>query len=148
MENQLATQNIFEADYVGDITATNAAYCSMIPETQEDKINLFNATNNPAHRIADHINEVIEVKDVFLETVTVAKKDEETGEEIQQMLPRTVLINNKGEGYTCTSFGIYSALKKLFSLIGEPSTWAAPVKIRIKQVSKNDRKSLTFELVK
>lgn len=127
-----------------DLTTRQTQYCSVVAQTDEEKALLFNATNNTAHRLSDCINMVINVKDVFVEVVNCT--NQETGEVTP--CPRIVLINEKGEGYQCVSLGIFSALKKLFAIYGEPKDWSKPIKLEVKQVTKGERKMLTLNIKK
>lgn len=125
-----------------DLTTRQTQYCSVVAQTDEEKALLFNATNNTAYRLSDCINMVINVKDVFVEVVNCT--NQETGEVTP--CPRIVLINEKGEGYQCVSMGIFSALKKLFAIYGEPKDWSKPIKLEVKQVTKGERKMLTLNI--
>lgn len=127
-----------------DLTERTTSYCSLVATTEDEKLTLYNAMNNPDKRLADMINEKISVKDVFVEVVKCENR--ETGE--KQSCPRIVLIDTNGIGYQCVSIGIFSALKKLFSVFGEPGTWSNPVTVKVKQISKGDRKMLTLDVVK
>ena len=127
-----------------DLTERTTSYCSLVATTEDEKLTLYNAMNNPDKRLADMINEKISVKDVFVEVVKCENR--ETGE--KQSCPRIVLIDSNGVGYQCVSIGIFSALKKLFSVFGEPGTWSTPVTVKVKQISKGDRKMLTLDVVK
>lgn len=127
-----------------DLTERTTSYCSLVATTEDEKLTLYNAMNNPDKRLADMINEKIAVKDVFVEVVKCENR--ETGE--KQSCPRIVLIDTNGVGYQCVSIGIFSALKKLFSVFGEPGTWSSPVTVKVKQISKGDRKILTLDVVK
>lgn len=127
-----------------DLTERTTSYCSLVAETEDEKLTLYNAMNNPDKRLGDCINEKINVKDVFVEVVKCENR--ETGE--KQSCPRVVLIDENGVGYQCVSIGIFSALKKLFAVFGEPGTWAKPVTVKVKQISKGDRKMLTLDVVK
>lgn len=143
MENIANVPATMESDgFLFDLSNTAKSYCSMVPASDKEATTLFNATNNPDKRISDCINEVIEVKHVYCEEVVCKQKD--TGE--LQICPRVVLIDAKGIGYQSVSFGIFSSLKKLISLKGEPKTWEKPVKIKVKQLNKGDRSILTFIL--
>lgn len=127
-----------------DLTTRRVSYCSLTAETAEEKTTLYNAMNNPQNRVKDCINEVIEVKDVFVEVVHCTNK--ETGE--VEAAPRVVFIDSNGIGFQCVSTGIFGALKKLFAVFGEPRTWSAPVKIKIKQINRSaDKSILTFDVV-
>lgn len=125
---------------VAELTTRTAQYCSMRPKTQEEKVKLYNAMNNPEKRLADCINEVITVKDVYVEAVNCTNR--ETGE--TQVCPRVVLIDDNGVGYQCVSIGIFSALKKIFAIFGEPNEWDAPLRLKVKQLTKGERKMLTL----
>lgn len=135
----------FEKDFVGDLTSRTAMFCSLAAETEADKAKLFNAMNNPDHRIADEINMTINAKDLFCEVVTVNNEDPATGELITRQLPRIVIIDDKGVGHQAVSMGIYSAMRKLIAIYGAP-TWAKPLKLKVKQISKGTKNLLTLEL--
>lgn len=128
---------------VVDMTSRETSYCSMRAETDAEKATLFNAMNDPDKRLADCINMDIAVKDLYIEIVQCT--NEETGEITH--CPRIVLIDDKGISYQCVSIGIYSALKKVIQIFGEPSKWTKPVKVTVKQVSKGNRKMLTLNVV-
>ena len=127
---------------IADLTSRSTQYCSMTATTEDEKAQLFNATNNPDFRLGDMINTVISVKDVFVEAVECTNR--ETGE--HTACPRIVLIDIDGKGYACVSLGIFSAIKKLFGIYGEPRTWKTPLKVVVKQVTKGDRKMLTLNV--
>lgn len=131
--------------FIMDLTAERKTqFCSMIPKNEDEEIVLFNAMNNPEKRIGDCINMAINVKHVFCEVVTCVNR--ETGE--TNMCPRIVLIDTDGVGYQAVSLGVFSALKKIFAIKGSPTTWKKPVKLQVVQITKGDRKLLTFNMVK
>jgi len=134
---------------VDDIQETNlmqqmdlGSYYSIQPTTKAEKLALYNALNNPQERLADHINMTINVKDVLVEIVEL--EQEATGELVK--CPRIILIDDKGTSFQCVSVGVFSGLKKIMKLFGEP-TWDEPIAMRIKQVAKKEKKMLTIELV-
>lgn len=118
------------------------SFTSMSLETIEDKARFYNAVSNPDERLRDHINEVIAVKDVFVEMVECA--NEETGE--TTLAPRIVLIADDGKTYQCVSTGIFAALKRLFAIFGAP-TWETPIRLKVKQVSNKQKQLLTLAVV-
>lgn len=131
--------------FIMDLTAERKVqFCSMVPKNEEEEITLFNAMNNPEKRIGDCINMTLDVRHVFCEVVTCINR--ETGE--TNLCPRIVLIDKDGVGYQAVSMGVYSALKKIFSIKGSPTTWKKPVKLQVVQITKGDRKLLTFNMVK
>lgn len=131
--------------FIMDLTAERKVmYCSMQPKNEDEEIILYNAMNNPEKRLKECINMTLNIKDVFCEVVQCEHK--ETGE--MQACPRIVLIDDKGVGYQCVSLGIFSALKKIFAVKGQPCTWKKPVKLEVKQILKGDRALLTINMVK
>lgn len=131
--------------FIMDLTAERKTqFCSMVPKNEDEEIVLFNAMNNPEKRIGDCINMTINVKHVFCEVVTCVNR--ETNE--TNMCPRIVLIDTDGVGYQAVSLGVFSALKKIFAIKGSPTTWKKPVKLQVVQITRGDRKLLTFNMVK
>lgn len=131
--------------FIMDLTSERKTqFCSMVPKNEDEEIILFNAMNNPEKRIGDCINMTIDVKHVFCEVVTCVNR--ETNE--ASFCPRIVLIDTDGIGYQAVSLGVYSALKKIFAIKGVPTTWKKPVKLQVVQITKGDRKMLTFNMVK
>lgn len=132
-----------DARFIVDLTTRATQYCSMKAESDKEKAALFNATNNPDFRLADMINMEVKVKDVFVEAVHCTNRD--TGE--VNICPRVVLIDDKNVGYQCVSIGVFSAIKKLFGIYGEPMYWSAPIKMIVKQITKGERQMLTLNVV-
>lgn len=143
-EQQVVVRNDDNDNLIVDLTSRTVSYCSFVPTTQREKAQLYNATNNTSNRIKDLVNTEINLRNVYVEVVNCT--DSLTGEIIK--CPRIVLIDDQNVGYVCVSVGIFSALKKLFTIFGEPSTWEEPVKIKFRQVSTSNNKSvLTFDTV-
>lgn len=136
------TSMVVAKDFGSDISnSSSAVFCSMLCDTPESKKMLYNCVSDPQHRISDEINSVINVKDVYIETVGCSRPDGTT-----EICPRVVLIDTKGEGHQCVSFGVYNALKKIFALMGHPSTWEKPLEILVKQVTRGEKKMLNLAL--
>lgn len=128
-------------DFVSELTSESVSFCSMKANDNKSKAMLFKAMNNPEKRIGDCINTLIKVKDVYCETVQVVSN--ETGE--TEWVPRVVLIDENGTAYQAVSMGVYSALAKVIRVFGMP-TWNVPIPIKIKQISRGERKLLTFDV--
>lgn len=116
-------------------------FCSIQGGTHESKVAVFNASNNPDHKVGDYINKVIVVKDVLAELIEVT--NEETGE--TELTPRVVLIDIDGKSYQAVSKGIFNALKKAIAIFGAP-TWDEGLPCLIKQVSVGKGSMLTFDV--
>lgn len=135
------TSDLREYD-VRDLEASNlAAFCSVQAETMEEKALVFNAANNPQHKVNDFINKKIMLKDIYAETLELVNK--ETGE--VEKAPRIVLIDEKGEAYECVSVGMFSALKKLMASFGAP-TWETPIPVVPKQEKVANGSMLTLSV--
>lgn len=131
--------------FIMDLTSERKVqFCSMTPKNEDEEIVLYNAMNAPEKRVGDCINMIIEVKHIYCEAVTCVNR--ESGEE--SVCPRIVLIDKDGVGYQAVSMGVYSAVKKLMTIKGNPANWKKPVKLKVTQVTKGDRKLLTLNMVK
>lgn len=130
-----------DQNFVADLTSRQTTFCSMRANTPQEKALLFKAMNNPDKRLGDCINMTIEVKDLYCEVVRCT--NQQTGQ--FQDCPRMVLIDKDGVGYQAVSLGVYSAIKKVIQVFGEPS-WETPLPLTIKQITKGDRKLLTFDV--
>lgn len=147
MENEMTVvnqeQEVMEGtNFVMDLKAPRTqAYCSFVPQSQEEKIKFYNAINSTQQRIGDHVNEVIRAKEIYMEVVVCTNR--ETGEQTQ--CPRTVIIDDKGVGYCAVSLGVFGGIKKIFQVFGEPKAWEGVLPLKVKQITKGERKILTFE---
>lgn len=138
------TSDRFAALDIGkDLTSGKSGWCSLIPKNDEDAATLFNAIGSP-EKIADHINEVIEVSHIYAEVIQVVS--EANGETVN--VPRVVLIDQKGKGYQAVSVGIYNAAKRLLQLFGTPETWSKPKKVKIRNISlQGGMHTMSFDLI-
>lgn len=130
------------ADLQTDLSeASPTTYCSVKGGDREAKKKIYNAMNNPDHKVGDFINKTIKVQDVLAEEITLT--NEETGEPQQAI--RVVLIDDKGESYQAVSTGIYNAVKKLIAVYGAP-TWDDPIPVIVKQISLGKNQMLTLDV--
>lgn len=145
-ENQAETAGTLmtmdeDSSFVADLTTRQTTFCSMAAKTVQEKALLFKAMNNPEKRLGDCINMKIMAKDLFCEVVTCI--NQQTG--AMQDCPRMVIIDENGVGYQAVSLGVYSGIKKLIQVFGEP-TWEEPLPLVVKQITKGEKKLLTFDL--
>lgn len=122
------------------ITDDNPTYCSLVPQTQHEKAILYNATQNPSHKLSEFINQRITFTNVFMEQVEI--QDEESGE-IRKGV-RTILFTPEGEGITATSNGVARSMYGIFSIFGTPDTWEDGVSVIVRQTE--TAKGRTFKL--
>ena len=119
------------------------SYCSINGDTREAKVAMYNAINSPDHKLSDFVGKKLNIKDISIERVE--NPSDETGEMVANA--RVVLIDENGESYTCVSSGIYSAIKKLVAVFGEP-TWEPALPVEIQNLStKRGRKTMTLKAI-
>lgn len=127
--------------FIADLTTRQTTFCSMKVSTPKEQAALFKAMNNPEKRVGDCINMTINAKDLFCEVVTCV--NQQTGEAIP--CPRIVIIDENSVGYQAVSLGIYSAVRKIIQVFGAP-TWETPIPLKVVQITKGDKKLLTFDV--
>lgn len=119
------------------------SYCSIKGDSREALVAMYNAINSPDHKLSDFIGKKLNIKDISIERVE--NMNDETGEMVANA--RVVLIDENGESYTCVSSGIYSAIKKLVAVFGEP-TWEPALPVEIQNLStKKGRKTMTLKAI-
>lgn len=119
------------------------SYCSIKGDTREAKVAMYNAINSPDHKLSDFVGKKLNIKDISIERVE--NPSDETGEMVANA--RVVLIDENGESYSCVSSGIYSAIKKLVAVFGEP-TWEPALPVEIQNLStKRGRKTMTLKAI-
>lgn len=134
--------DIVKTDLQTDLSdASPTTYCSVQGGDRESKKMVYNAMNNPDHKVGDFINKTINLRDILAEEITLT--NEETGEPQQAI--RVVLIDDKGKSYQAVSTGIYNAVKKLIAVYGRP-TWEDAIPVIIKQISLGKNQMLTLEV--
>lgn len=147
--NAVVKEDVAGAELIEQMKNPNESFfCSIKDDgSRKSKVAIYNAIQTPDGKVADHINETLEVVNVVAHPVTLT--DEQTGELFTAL--RTVLITKDGKSYEAVSGGISNALARVFSIIGEPTDGAwekEPVKMKIRQVqTKGNNKINTIELV-
>lgn len=127
---------------LNDLNNTEA-YCSIKGDSREALVAMYNAINSPDHKLSDFVGKKLNIKDISIERVENA--NDETGEMVANA--RVVLIDENGESYTCVSSGIYSAIKKLVAVFGEP-TWEPALPVEVQNLStKKGRKTMTLKAI-
>lgn len=127
-----------------DLTSRSTSYSSMVATTDEEKATLYAAMNTPDGKLMEHIGEIINLKDVYVEAVQCT--NEETGEIIP--CPRIVLIDANGKSYQCVSKGVFGSLKKLFTVYGEPKSWTNPIPLKVRLIPLGTRNVLTLDIIR
>lgn len=140
MENNQSTE-IVKTQTINN----NDTYCSFKPKTTEERKALFNASEKCDVVLNDIVGQEVAVKHVMINQYP--RTDKDTGEKMSNG-HRTILFDDKGKTYVTASNYFYIAIGKLISLMGDPSEWNEPIKIKIvKKDVKDGKKALGFELV-
>lgn len=129
---------------VADVMNTGVGYTDMNLTDRANAVAFYNATSNPANKLKEHVNEVLNLVHVSVECVEVSK---ENSPDEKVLAPRIVLITEDGQSYACVSIGVYQSLKRMFTLLGTPDTWTEPVKIKPVLISTKKGQVLSINLV-
>lgn len=119
-------------------------YYSVVPTNRQEAMLMYNAINNPEHRVADFINKTIAIKHVLIENVELDSKENPFEKDI---VPRTIFIDTEGKSFVAVSFGVFNSVKRIIQMFGEPSTWDEPVTVEVKQIKKGENSILTLNIV-
>jgi hypothetical protein len=92
--------------------------------------------------VDDHLGEVINLANVVVQSIEVV--DAETGEATPA--PRIILVDADGTAYAAVSTGLLRSLENIFGILGQPSTWPAPLPITV--VEEKSRRGFKFFTVK
>lgn len=127
-------------------------YTSFKVSTIQEKKALYNSINAPDYRLADHINKVIDLRDVVINTVTLTadKTDKAPNgwgmRDEEQDAFRVIIIDKDGTTYTATSSGIYNSVRNIFNIFGTLH-FEDEMRVEVKQVKTKNGNTLTLALV-
>lgn len=117
--------------------------CSIKPEPGNTALakTVFNAMNNPTHKLSDFVNKKIDVANYLIEVSEIA--DEDTG--VIATVPRTVLISPDGTSYMATSKGVFNSIRNAVAVLGD-APWK-DVTFEVKQQKVGRGNMLTLLMV-
>ena len=140
--NTITVQNITNAAPGAMITSLRAN-----PDDRAASVRVFNAMNNPTDRVANHINETIEVQDYLIEMTQIEDTDSYgNGLGSYSVVPRVVLVAPDGTSYQAVSYGIANAVRNVVIVCGD-APWNPAVQLKIKQVPTKRGSMLTVDMV-
>ena len=140
--NAITIQNVTSAAPGTMITSLRA-----VPGDREASVRIFNAMNNPGERVANHINEVIEVQDYLIEMAQIEDTDAYgNGLGTYSNVPRVVLVSPDGTSYQAVSYGVANAVRNATLACGD-APWNPPIQLKIKQVPTKRGSMLTVDMV-
>lgn len=115
-----------QRDIAGEIVSINqgsaAFYSSIKGDDMDSKLAVASALSN-AESLSDNLNKHLAVKDLIVQHVELV--NEQTGK--LESAPRITIITADGAAYSATSIGVFSAVKQLLGVVGEPETWTKPI---------------------
>lgn len=106
-----------------------AIYCSKVLETVEDRKAFMEAIESADVLLQDVTGQEIILKDVYSEKRMIT--DEKTGEVRPKY--RTILFDADGKTYATGAYGVYSSLKAIFFVHGEPASWGDGLKVKVEE---------------
>ena len=118
-------------------------FTSLSTETKEEKAKLYNVVNNTTERLFMHINETLEIVDVYCESTQTT--DEETGEVRNAV--KVIVIDVNGVSYYACSSGITNSIAQIFNIFGMPCEWDDPLKVKVKAREAKKGQTIYFEVV-
>ena len=140
--NAITIQNITNAAPGAMITSLRAN-----PDDRAASVRVFNAMNNPTDRVANHINETIEIQDYLIEMTQIEDTDSYgNGLGSYSVVPRVVLVAPNGTSYQAVSYGIANAVRNVVIVCGD-APWNPAVQLKIKQVPTKRGSMLTVDMV-
>lgn len=114
------------ANPLAGMTVTNGIFTTVKGDDFETKAKIFNAVND-AKPVSDLSGKPFEIADLVIEATEFV--NEKTGE-IEPSV-RTIFITPTGDAYQAFSGPVFNAAKRILALLGEPSAWPAPLKVRV-----------------
>ena len=113
-------QNIIDAFQHPDA----AVFSTIKVESFTDRITVVKAMTN-AKKLADNLGKTFALTGWTAQAVDVVQDSGELSPSV-----RVVLMADDGTAYDCVSTGIAKALSNFQAVLGEPSSWPEPVKVK------------------
>ena len=124
------------------LAAQNGIFTTVKGDDFETKTKIFNAVND-AKSISDLNGKPFSITDMVIESVEFV--NEKTGEVDQAV--RTIFITPDNEAYQAFSGPVFNAAKRILTLLGDPSDWPAPLKVRVVEEGKGVNRYYKLTLV-
>lgn len=142
MKNEIAIFN-------PENTIERECYTTVDLNTEEARVDLFNATESADVLLNDIVGQQIVIKDIYIEKNPIKEVDDETGEvTFNGVKYRTILFDDKGQTYATASYGVYNSIRKMLDLLGV-SLISKGIKVEVIKVPTQDGKQkLSLKLVK
>jgi hypothetical protein len=110
--------------------AVYSHYSSVVPETKEQKVAMFNLLNGDDEQTAalgEHIGALLQVANVIHNPYDSLNED--TGELEYGVL--TYLFTPEDQVFVTSSKSVYHTLQNVYKVWGEPTSWEEPLKFKV-----------------
>lgn len=124
------------------LAATNGIFTTVKGDDFKTKTKIFNAVND-AENISELGGKPFEITDMVIESVEF--ENEKTGE--VEAAVRTIFITPDGKAYQAFSGPVFNAAKRILALLGDPSNWPAPLKVKVTEEGKGLNRFYKLTLV-
>ena len=130
-------------------TMEREMYTTVDLNTEESRIELFNATESADVLLNDIVGQTITINNIYVEKNPIKEVDDETGEvTFNGVKYRTILFDVDGQTYATGSYGVYNSVRKMIDLLGiNISNKGTKVEV-IKVPTKDGKQKLSLKLVK
>lgn len=130
------------ASPLAGMQVTNGIFTTVKGDDFATKAKIFNAVND-AKPVSDLGGKPFEIADLVIEATEFV--NEKTGETEPSV--RTIFITPDGDAYQAFSGPIFNAAKRILALLGDPSEWPAPLKVRVTEEGKGVNRFYKLALV-
>lgn len=130
-------------------TMEREMYTTVDLNTEEARVDLFNATESADVLLNDIVGQTITVNNIYVEKNPIKEVDDETGEvTFNGVKYRTILFDTDGQTYATGSYGVYNSVRKMIDLLGI-NIINKGIKVEVIKVPTKDGKNkLSLKLVK
>lgn len=124
------------------LAAQNGIFTTVKGDDFQTKTKVFNAVND-AENISELGGKPFEISDMVIEATEFV--NEKTGE-IEPAV-RTIFITPDGKAYQAFSGPVFNAAKRILTLLGDPSQWPTPLKVKVTEEGKGINRFYKLTLV-
>lgn len=129
----------FVEDYAPVDVAPPKTLLSTIDPADFDDAVFVIQTVDDATPISEHLDKIIELKDVIAQRVPINKKDAAGNIVGVDSTILVILVGSDGKSYRALSPNLYRSVSALIENLGSPSTWPHPLNVKVVQGRSGDR---------
>lgn len=147
-ENMIAKADCIEENPANELAQKGAGvYTGVAIKDKKDKISLFNSISS-AVSIWDELDNnpdlVIDCVNVVAHATSITDMNDS---DVELDKVRVIFVGADGRAWSTSSEAVYSAVKQLFAIFGQPSEWEEPLAIKpVVEKSRGGNKYLSIAL--